>query len=108
MVDDQGFNLKSFAEERRGGARGGWMEGRKEGENWKRRRGNLALSGTAGLQISDPWCPGFQSGGGPEREERRHQHGSSNILSERKKCPKKVFGEKCARSEEKGDEGTTQ
>lgn len=64
----------------------GWMDGWTEGRGkWKRRTGSLVLRGTAGLRILDPWCPGFQSGGGTEREERLRQDGCSNILAEKNK-----------------------
>ena len=80
------------AKERREGA-GGWMEGG-TGGSWElqRRRGSLALNGTAGLQILDPWCPGFQSGGGTEREERRCQDDTATSEQRKRNPPKK-----CAR-----------
>lgn len=59
----------------------GCREGGREGEKWERSRKSLSFSGSAGLQIWDPWCPGFQSGGEADREERRSEQGEKRFYN---------------------------
>lgn len=69
------------ASQRREEEPGRMQGGREKKCERRRRRRSLSLSGSAGLQIWDPWCPGFQSGGEADREERRREQGEKRFYN---------------------------